>query len=107
MQIVNRILTSTQKAILVVLCYAYFPFRGKATTPVNGAEIKKVVILSLAQLGDTVSLTPLFHQVKKKYPNAKVSVPAIQALKIFLHITTILTSLFHLKRVVFGNFYHT
>lgn len=57
---------------LLILCFLYAPFRGKATKKIGSP--RKILILQMAKLGDMVCTTPMFRAVKEKYPDAKVYV---------------------------------
>lgn len=57
---------------ILVLCFLYALFRGKATRKVVNPS--KILILQMAKLGDMVCTTPMFRAVKKKYPKAKLYV---------------------------------
>lgn len=56
---------------LLILCWLYCPFRGKAQyVPAN---LKKIVVFrSKPNVGDMVYVTPLLRAIKKTYPNAKL-----------------------------------
>ncbi|MGB8478565.1 MAG: glycosyltransferase family 9 protein [Acidobacteriaceae bacterium] len=41
------------------------------TLPINGANIKRVLIFSLGSLGDTAVALPCFHQIERVFPNAQ------------------------------------
>ncbi len=59
-------------ALLLILCFIYALFRGRATdkTP----HPKKVCVIQLAKLGDMVCTTPMFRAIKEAYPEARVCV---------------------------------
>jgi len=62
------------RLILIILCYLYYPFRGKATGDIETNTAQKILILNLSQLGDMISATPLLHHVKKKYSSSRLYV---------------------------------
>lgn len=60
----------------MLLCYVYATLRGRASGHIDTKKVGSLMVLSLAQLGDTVSMTPIFHQVKAGLPQARVLVAA-------------------------------
>lgn len=71
---IEKIIGILRRALLVSLCYLYAPVRHTAQGHIDKDTTRSIMILSLAQLGDTISLTPLFHQTKLNYPNARLYV---------------------------------
>lgn len=69
-----RIKSILIRMTLILLCYLFFPFRGRAKGEIDTSVVQKILVLSLSQLGDMVSVTPLFHHVKNKYPSARLYV---------------------------------
>lgn len=69
---VKHILGKVNTLCLLILCFVYALFRGKATRKV--ATPRKIVVLQTAKIGDMVCTTPMFRAVKEKYPEARLCV---------------------------------
>lgn len=71
-----------KNALLLIRSWAYALIRGAAKrVPTWGTESasnsngpKKVLIIPASRLGDMVCATPIFHVIKKKYPDCEVIV---------------------------------
>lgn len=61
-----------QNLLLMIRCFALLPFRGFAKKAPK--EIKRVLVMQNAKMGDMVCVTPIFRAIKKNLPNAKVIV---------------------------------
>jgi len=71
-----------ENIILLLQSYLYFFIRGKADkTP---KDVKRVLVLLNAKMGDMVVITPIFHAIKNKYPQTKVIVMGISMNKAVL-----------------------
>jgi len=57
---------------ILAFCVAKFIIGGKASKLVS--ELKKILIIQNAKLGDMVCTTPMFRAVKEKYPRSKLFV---------------------------------
>jgi heptosyltransferase II len=61
-----------KKTFYLIKFFSFFLFRGKANKiPKN---IKRVLIVQPAKLGDMVCTTPLFREIKNKYSEMKITV---------------------------------
>ncbi|MBU6214867.1 glycosyltransferase family 9 protein [Patescibacteria group bacterium] len=58
--------------LVSALCLGYAPFRGRATRRI--IDPARIGVVQLAKLGDMVCTTPMFAAVKRRYPDARVSV---------------------------------
>ncbi|OHA30091.1 MAG: hypothetical protein A3G52_02330 [Candidatus Taylorbacteria bacterium RIFCSPLOWO2_12_FULL_43_20] len=58
--------------LLIIAVFARSIIRGKATR--IPTRPKKIVVAQLAQIGDMVNTTHIFHHIKSKYPQVKLSV---------------------------------
>ncbi len=72
MQRLRSILYKIENGLLVALVYLYSLVRGKAIG--HSRDPKRVLIWQEAKLGDIVCTTPLFSELKKCYPNARLVV---------------------------------
>ena len=61
-----------QNLLLMVRCFFLLPFRGFAKTAPK--EIKRILVMQNAKMGDMVCVTPIFRAIKKNLPNTKVIV---------------------------------
>jgi ADP-heptose:LPS heptosyltransferase len=67
----NFIFTSIKNIFLILVCFFYYPVKRRVFDAKN---IKKILIVQTAKLGDMVCTTPVFRAVKEKYSNCKVFV---------------------------------
>jgi len=66
------ILYKIKNFLILLLCFFYFLYHGKANKKIK--EVKKVLVVQTAKLGDMVCTTPIFRAIKLKYPNCLVYV---------------------------------
>lgn len=63
--------SKTKDLFILIFCFLYYPFKRRSF---NNKNIKKVLIIQSAKLGDMVCTTPMFRAVKEKYPNCNIFV---------------------------------
>jgi lipopolysaccharide heptosyltransferase II len=56
--------------IYVILTYLFFPFLRFAASLKKEPGFKRILIIQTAKIGDVVCSTPVFREIKKKYPSA-------------------------------------
>jgi len=59
--------------IYIVLSYLFSPLIYLFVAINKDKEIKKILIIQTAKIGDMICSTPVFREVKKKYPHAHLS----------------------------------
>ncbi|OGL43507.1 MAG: hypothetical protein A2W05_09525 [Candidatus Schekmanbacteria bacterium RBG_16_38_10] len=62
--------------IYVLLSYLFYPFLSLITSLRRKTEIKRILVIQTAKIGDMICSTPVFREIKKKYPAVKLSVVA-------------------------------
>ncbi len=67
-----RLFNILQNIAFIKACYAYALIRGKAKERPN--EIKKILIIQSAKMGDMVCSTPVVHALRTKFPKAFIAV---------------------------------
>ncbi len=70
----QHVRNSFTRVLLVTLCYLTSPWHVSARRPIDPKTCQRIMILALAQLGDTVAITPLIRQVRVHYPQARIYV---------------------------------
>ncbi|MCX7723684.1 MAG: glycosyltransferase family 9 protein [Thermodesulfovibrio sp.] len=60
--------------IYVILTYLFYPFLSILTILKRKNIISRILIIQTAKIGDLICSTPVFREIKRKYPNAKLSV---------------------------------
>lgn len=60
--------------IYILLTYLFYPLLYFVASVKGGEGFKRVLIIQTAKIGDTICSTPVFREIKKKYPEAKLSV---------------------------------
>ena len=61
-----------KKIFLLKRCLLFFIFRGRADK--DAKDLKKILVVQTAKLGDLVCTTPVFRAIKEKYPEVKIYV---------------------------------
>lgn len=61
-----------ENIVLLLRAYIHFIFRGRANSVPK--ELKRVLVVQNAKMGDMVCVTPIFRALKKKFPTTKVVV---------------------------------
>lgn len=57
---------------LLLAAYAYSFVRGRAT--LGTKEIRSVLVVQTAKMGDMVCATPVFHAIKERFPEVRITV---------------------------------
>ncbi len=61
-------------SLLIFSALVFSLVRGNAKSSINTEKVRNIVVVQMAQLGDMVCTTHVFHHIKKKYPHAKLYV---------------------------------
>jgi len=68
----KKLLNRLEIIFILIACYLKVLFSGKSNKKIISP--KKVLIIQTASLGDMVCTTPVFHAIKKQYPDCQVTV---------------------------------
>jgi len=60
--------------IYVLLTYLFYPLLYLIASINEKEEFKRILIIQTAKIGDTICSTPIFREIKKKYPAVNLSV---------------------------------
>lgn len=60
--------------LLVFVVLVFSVVRGNAKCPIDTKKVRSIAVVQMAQLGDMVCTTHVFHHIKNKYPNARLYV---------------------------------
>ncbi len=63
-------ISEIKNLFILLACFLVIAFRGKSTK--KQKEIKNMVIIQMAKLGDMVCTTPMLRAVKEKYPQVNI-----------------------------------
>jgi lipopolysaccharide heptosyltransferase II len=81
--------------IYVLLTYLFFPLLYLIISLKKKNRFKKILVIQTAKIGDMICSTPVFREIKKKYPTANLSVIAnlttTELLKYNPHVDKIIT----------------
>jgi heptosyltransferase-2 len=66
-----------RNAFILLACWAYAIFRGKAAKQLSG-KARRILVNPASRLGDMVCATPIFHAIKEKYPDCEVVVAGLK-----------------------------
>ncbi len=65
--------------IYVLITYLFYPLLCLITLLNRKHDLKKILVIQTAKIGDMICSTPVFREIKKKYPGASLSVIAAPA----------------------------
>jgi lipopolysaccharide heptosyltransferase II len=65
--------------IYVLITYLFYPFLRLITSLNKKHAFRKILVIQTAKIGDMICSTPIFREIKKKYPDASLSVMASPA----------------------------
>lgn len=65
--------------IYVLITYLFYPFLRLITSLNRKHAFRKILVIQTAKIGDMICSTPVFREIKKKYPGASLSVMASHA----------------------------
>src|SRR3989304_7402607 len=68
----KRFLSRIKNILILTLCLLRFVFKGKSNKQTR--NVKRVLVVQVAKLGDMICTTPMFRAVKSNFPEAKVFV---------------------------------
>ena len=60
--------------VYILFTYLLSPFLSAVIFLISEKNVKKILIIQTAKIGDLICSTPVFREVKKKYPDAHLSV---------------------------------
>lgn len=65
--------------IYVLITYLFYPFLRLITSLNRKHAFRKILVIQTAKIGDMICSTPVFREIKKKYPGASLAVMASPA----------------------------
>lgn len=59
--------------IYVLLTYLFYPFIYMVTSMKRNKELRRILVIQTAKIGDMICSTPVFREIKKKYPSTHLT----------------------------------